>query len=373
MNNALPGILLTLALGSAARAASGPKVVKHLVVYQEPGRFGGWPANHGLWSWGNEIVVGFSSAYFKLNDFDGHPYDRTKPEEPRLARSLDGGETWTIEAPKSLLPPAQGGQPAVPLTEPMDFTAPGFAMTLRFTDAQKGPSMLFYSTDRGKSWKGPFQLPLFGFPGVAARTDYLVNGKRDAMVFLTASKPNGREGRVFCARTTDGGRNWRFVSWISPDPGEGFSIMPSTVRLSKTELLTAYRHEDSLRKGPNWIEACRSRDNGLTWEPAGRPGPDTGAKSGNPPSLIRLKDGRLAITYGYRRAPFSIRARLSRDNGRTWGDEIMLRDDGGAWDLGYCRSVQRPDGKIVTVYYWAPERDKERIIAATLWDPGPAR
>ncbi len=65
-----------------------------------------------------------------------------------------------------------------------------------------------------------------------------------------------------------------------------------------------------------------------------------------------------------------MRARLSKDNGRTWGEEIVLRDDGGCWDLGYPRTVQRKDGKIVTIYYFNDDRDKERYIAATIWDPG---
>ena len=38
-------------------------------------------------------------------------------------------------------------------------------------------------------------------PGVMARTDYIVNGPDDCHVFLTASKKNRREGRVFCGRT----------------------------------------------------------------------------------------------------------------------------------------------------------------------------
>ena len=29
--------------------------VQNVLVYKEAGRFGGWPANHGIWSWGNEI------------------------------------------------------------------------------------------------------------------------------------------------------------------------------------------------------------------------------------------------------------------------------------------------------------------------------
>jgi hypothetical protein len=85
--------------------------------------------------------------------------------------------------------------------------------------------------------------------------------------------------------------------------------------------------------------------------------------------MIKLKDGRLAITYGYRSEPYGIRARLSSDQGQTWGKEIMLRADGGWWDLGYPRTVERPDGKIVTVYYFNDSKEQERYIAATIWDP----
>jgi hypothetical protein len=54
----------------------------------------------------------------------------------------------------------------------------------------------------------------------------------------------------------------------------------------------------------------------------------------------------------------------------SWGNEIVLRDDGGCWDLGYPRTVQRADGKIVTVYYFNNAADQERYIGATIWDPG---
>ena len=146
--------------------------------------------------------------------------------------------------------------------------------------------------------------------------------------------------------------------------------MPSSVRLSRSEILTSVRHEDSLRHGPNWIDAYLSKDNGSTWAFLSRPAPDTGDKSGNPPSMIRLKDGRLVITYGHRAPPYNIRARLSGDNGRSWGDEMVLRDGGGAWDIGYTRTVQRADGRIVTVYYWVNDPRKERVIEATIWEPG---
>gem|GEM_PF-4111678 len=43
------------------------------------------------------------------------------------------------------------------------------------------------------------------------------------------------------------------------------------------------------------------------------------------------------------------------------------------WDLGYPRTVQRPDGKIVTMYYFNDASSKERYIAATIWRPGRPR
>ena len=62
-------------------------------------RFAGWPANHGIWAWGDEILVGFSRGTYKdLGPY--HHIDREQPEEHLLARSLDGGLTWTVEEPR---------------------------------------------------------------------------------------------------------------------------------------------------------------------------------------------------------------------------------------------------------------------------------
>ena len=348
---------------------------RHVKVFAVPGRFGGWPANQGLWSWGNEILFGFSRGYYK-DLGERHNIDRERPEEYLLARSLDGGETWSIENPAehgALIPTGKtlhGIQPPW-LKEKewrdcpggIDFTHPDFAMTLRMTDIGTGPSRFYYSTDRGHRWEGPFRLPLFGQKGVAARTDYLVNGPRDCLLVLTASKPDGEEGRPFCARTTDGGRSWKFVGWINDQP-DGYAIMPSTIRLGPSELFTAIRRRNETKA---WIETYRSRDNGKHWKLENIPAPDLG--TGNPPSMIQLKDGRVCLTYGHRAAPFSIRARISNDGVRTWQPEIILRDDGGGTDIGYPRTVQRPDGKIVTAYYFHDQPKGDRYIAATIWSP----
>jgi hypothetical protein len=332
-------------------------------VYKESGQFGGWPANHGIWIWGNEIVLGHRQATFKVVQ-RGHAVDGQKPQFDVQARSLDGGMTWKMEKPTSLARPQDGGPKVTELLNPIDFIQPDFAFMCRYS-RDDAASRFYYSSDRAKTWKGPYRLPTFGQPRIMARTDLLVSGSHDATLVLTAAKQDNDEGRIFTARTTDGGLTWKFVTWIGPEPS-GFSIMPSSIRLSDSKILTTIRRKEG---EAHWIDAYLSTDNGDSFQFLNKPTDSTGGSVGNPPSLLRLNDGRLAIIYGYRSAPFGIRARLSKDDGQSWSKEIMLRADGGCWDLGYPRSVQRPDGKIVSAYYFNDHSDKERYIAATIWSP----
>lgn len=368
------GLWATVVTVFAGNASAGD--VKHVDVYRVAGRFGGWPANHGIWIWGDEILVGFSAGYFKDNGPDRHAIDHDKPEEFLMARSSDGGAHWSIENPAAkgaliprgealhgITPPGLEEKPWRDCPGGIDFTHPGFALIVLRTGDHNGASRFYYSTDRGHNWEGPFRIPQFGQQDMIARTDYLIEGKHEMTLFLTAGKSNGREGRPLCVRTFDGGKTWKLLSFIGLEP-QGFSIMPSSVRLSENEILTAVRRREGPRR---WIDAWRSTDNGGSWQPAATPVADAG--EGNPPAMIRLHDGRVCITYGYRAAPFGIRARLSEDGGRTWGPEIHLRDDGGGRDLGYCRSVQRPDGKVVTIYYYNDDPNADRYIAATIWEP----
>src|SRR4051794_21554787 len=84
--NALAALLCVA--GGGIAAAPGPETPENVVVYQAPGRFGGWPANNGIWSWGDEIVVGFVLGTFKVNPAGGHAIDGSKPSVPHFARSL---------------------------------------------------------------------------------------------------------------------------------------------------------------------------------------------------------------------------------------------------------------------------------------------
>src|SRR5690554_3660648 len=68
--------------------------IQHGIVYYKEDRFAGWPANHGVWIWGDEILVGFVEARHK--EATGHNLDSITAKN-KYARSKDGGINWVIE------------------------------------------------------------------------------------------------------------------------------------------------------------------------------------------------------------------------------------------------------------------------------------
>ena len=343
-----------------------PKSIKNVIVYYQPGRFGGWPANNGIWHWGNEILVGFELGYYEARQ-NTHSYDRNKPKRNILARSLDGGETWHVEEPENFV---GTDQKTVPPPGNIRFYDPNFAMRI-------GGNRFFISYDRGHQWEGPYDLsPFFPFE-LTSRTDYLVGGQNRCALFLSAKQPQVHAGsyhdRAFCASTTDGGKTFKFLSWITGEPLDVRSVMPTTVRVSPVELVSVLRRRRQEPRGqPDncWIDAYGSSDNGASWRFLSKV-TDIPGKNGNPPSMTKLLGGRLCVVYGVRTPPYGIRARISQDNGRTWSKEIMLRDHGRSWDEGYCRTITRPDGKILSVYYIGTKDRVEPHIEATIWEAPP--
>ncbi len=352
---------------------------EHFTVFRDPLRYAGWPANYGMWAWDDEIVLLFTAGY---PDPAGgfHARDRSRPLTTMQARSLDGGETWSVtEAP---LEGAVGlgtyehqdpdvnasiGLPEFKSPDGLRFDSPGFAAMCGRTGLRAGTRSWFYVTeDRCKTWQGPFELPMFGQLGIAARTDWLIDGPQSATLLLTATKPDGDEGRVFAARTEDGGASFEFLSWINESP-ERYEIMPASVRLDDGTVITAVRCQGSKHRN-NWIDVYKSSDDCRSWNHLSRAVDDTG-DGGNPASLNLLADGRLLLVYGSRKPPFSICATVSEDGGATWSTPRVLRDDGGNHDIGYPRTVVRADGKAVTSYYFNDSSDGERYIAATVFKP----
>jgi hypothetical protein len=351
--------------------------IQHIKVYSKEGRFAGWPANNGMWNWGDEILVGFVEAeHYESEGF--HSYNKDSARN-KYARSLDGGVTWNVSDAYDLgqtgkaydnnLGKNEQKQPKVLDHSMGNLTSPDFILTFMRDNFHNGPSIFYYSNDRGKKWKGPYKFPDLGTPGVATRSDYIIEGPQELSAFMTVGKENGREGRGIYSRTKDGGKSWELVSWIGPEP-ETFEIMPSTVRLSPTEFLTVVRARD-INPQRDFLKAYRSTDNGSTWNRIFDPVMDTG-HNGSPPALVHMKDGKLALAYAYRSQYGSrICLRISSDNGETWSHEIPVRcGDGANADIGYPQMIQREDGKLVIVYYWnhAVEETNSpyRYIAASI-------
>jgi hypothetical protein len=69
---------LSVLIPSLVCGAGASPSIEHVRVYDEPGRFAGWPANHGIWSWGNEILVGFTCGYHRVYP-NRHNIDRDRP------------------------------------------------------------------------------------------------------------------------------------------------------------------------------------------------------------------------------------------------------------------------------------------------------
>ena len=365
--------------------------MRQVTIYREPGQFAGWPANYGMWNWGDEIVLGFTVGAHKTVEH-GHARDKSQPFINMQARSLDRGATWQIEAFNGLLPGGRGlsadehmgaglrlsevmreTSAAIP-SEPLNFNGPDFAMMAARTGLARGVHSFFYlSYDRCRTWSGPWRLPMFDQTGIAARTDYLIRDEHSALFFLTANKADGEEGKIICVQTQDGGMSFQLLSQIGDEPPgkRDFAIMPAGLYAPSGRLLCARRCRLGA-SGMSWIDLYASEDEGHSWRFLNRsvefrqPG-----HGGNPPCFHLLPDGRLLLIYGNRDHPYNICARISADDGECWSNEIVLRAGGANGDMGYVRAVVLDDGTVVAAYYIndRPDGDGERFIEATIWRP----
>ena len=349
--------------------------MRHVIVRHDPGVFYAWPANCGLWSWGPEIAVGFTKGRYR-EQTKNHSVDNEAVQVCVIARSMDAGESWQLEEPGNFPEgPAFGEKqpddPAVPLNRPIDFTHTDLAIRCR-------RGQILVSMDRCRSWAGPYKLTGVDPGGVlTSRTDYHVLGQYEALFFVSY-RPESMASTIlpdqaFVIRTADGGMNFEPLSVMLPEADDTRSVMPSTVMLPSGKLVSALRRRSDEGSQQCWIDTVESEDDGASWRYLSRVAATQEpqlSRNGNPPGTALLGDGRLVVVYGYRaQARSGIRARVSADEGQTWGDEIILRDDARTWDIGYPRSAVRADGKIVSTYYFTTDARREQHIAATIWDP----
>jgi hypothetical protein len=88
---------------------------------------------------------------------------------------------------------------------------------------------------------------------------------------------------------------------------------------------------------------------------------------GHPLNALPLPDHRVLLTYGYRHPPYGIRARIlnAECTDFSTAKEIVLRDDGGNWDIGYTWPVMLDNNSVLVVYYFNTANGV-RYIAGTI-------
>jgi hypothetical protein len=278
------------------------------------------------------------------------------------AVSRDGGMTWTItsEAPRvgRVLDATYG----VPLRE-------GGMATITFLR----PSEPIYALIQGDriGWR-PYcaDLPrieafpvtdLGGFDTVGFHA--MTRTSDGALLAGAYGRTKGKEepfhNATFFLRSEDEGRTWRFAACLS-NPPEFWLVEPSLLAGPNGRVLTVLRASTP----PGGVDVnpfyhAESKDNGRTWStPVATP------VYGHPAHLVRLSSGTVLMVYGYRRKPHSVRAILSRDDGRTW-DKNTMRTlhtfTPGYYDLGYPQATQLDDGAILCAYYGYTTKSHGRL------------
>jgi hypothetical protein len=206
-----------------------------------------------------------------------------------------------------------------------------------------GGAYVHISHDNGYTWGLTVPVDIAPYQGAFSPKGAIELSSGDIILAL-GSHDHDPLAASFIVRSTDKGRSWQKPIEAARVPGRVFSE-PSVVATRSGKLLLMSREETT-----GYIYQSESLDGGNTWLPA-RQLP----LWGYPTHAIRLMDGRLLIIYGRRKAPFGIRAAVSEDEGQSWGEEIIIRDDlpdtDWGFNLGYPSVIEYAPGKLFTAYY----------------------
>lgn len=227
------------------------------------------------------------------------------------------------------------------------------------------------SKDNGRTWSKPNYIDTKDMPfsNLEGPTDAPVEMTDGSIIMgIIGYSPKGDKGNraSVMLRSTDKGKTWKYLSTIANDPGGklGGFLEPGIVRTKSGRIVSVMRNHGADQA----MYSTYSDDDGKTWAPVQKT-----AMIGHPADVIQLNDGRMMATYGIRTGPHAkpggIRACFSKDNGKTWdiSTEVQLRNDFLNWDTGYPESIQLPDGRVMTVYYY--NLFGKYYIGATYWKP----
>ena len=312
-------------------------------------------------------------SWFEQGKDDGY---RECPEELRSAVLSDGTQI-RISRPVNTYPPERREE----------FERRGFAVEEYPGRIHVEHSLLMSRKPPGESdWedlllKSGEELPFFALVRNGTDLKGCVLADDTILNQVYGSLAAGDPFRAWVLRSEDGGDTWEMVT-MAFDGGEHPFNESSLLALPGGRIVAMVRTASGSKRIPHeakYLFQTHSDDGGRTWSEIRNTG-----LWGYPPHLLLLSSGDVLCSYGYRRAPYGVRACLSRDGCETWepADGIVLRGDGlttdgreagkgTSADLGYPRTVELSDGSLFTVYYMTLG-DSVTHVAATRWtlDPG---
>lgn len=373
---------LPFLIGRPARAADAPSftVLDTRVITPPNAPYAGWPTV-GLRRSGELWVVWSGGREQHVCPF-GQVHAMT---------SRDRGETWTW--------------PRVLIDGPIDDRDAGIVETARGTLLVTTFTSLAYQPALDRAAKEPGAWPadrLARWQAVHQRLDAAARERElgqwilrstdggiswSARIACAPNSPHGpivlSDGRLLYPgkelwtgerrtgfwESTDDGQSWRWLAPLPVRPGDAAAEYHELhgVETRGGRLIAHIRNENKTHE--NETLQSESDDGGRTWSmPHRLKGPE-GVEGvwGLPSHLLRLRDGRLLMTYGHRRAPLGNQARISADDGRTWSAPLVLSGDAASGDLGYPSTVQFEDGSLLTVWYEVMKGSPLAVLRQARW------
>jgi len=302
--------LLSVILLSSQTNAKGSlyQILETKVICKQPDRYIGWPTITQTRS--GELLVVFSG------DRDAHvcPFGVTQ-----MVRSGDNGRTWSLPQAINNTPlddrdagivQTQTGALLVSWFTSLAFDRPTYYErhpTWKRHAGKLGPETREHwlgnwtrrSLDNGTTWQPPLKQQVSAPHGPIVLDD-------GRLIYVGTAQHTG-DKFIGVEESRDDGQSWQLVAKINIAPADSIQYFwePHVVQVSKDTLLAMFRYQPRDRS-QHYMRKAISIDGGASWTTA-----HSTPIWGYPPHLIKLKDGRLLVSYGHRREPFGERACLS--------------------------------------------------------------
>jgi sialidase-1 len=335
------------------------------VICKQPNKFIGWPTLTKTKS--NELLVVFSGN----RDEHECPYGITQ-----MIRSKDNGKSWSEPETINNTPlddrdagilETKKGTLLVSWFTSLFFEGPDFFNTKpewkrhgeKISDETKRQwigNWTRRSTNGGISWEAPVKQIVSAPHGPIQLTD-------GRLIYVGTGKINDLYS-IGVEESTDDGQSWKLISTIEVPKDKSIKDFsePHVVETSDGKLVALLRYDPINKKEEWYLHQSESYDGGKTWTHAWKT-----PIWGFPAHLLRLKNDWLLAVYGLRMKPYSERACISKDGGKSWdiANEVIFSETSG--DQGYPSSVQLDDGSILTVYYQIDQPGEKPCLKSTLW------